>query len=455
MSEFKFSIIIVAHNAQQFIKRAIDSVISQSIGFRDNVELIIVNDGSSDKTTGIINDYLEKFDNIKLIKNKEKLGVSASRNLAIDQVNGEFISFLGADDYLSKKTLDSVFRTFSANLNLDVVAIPVYLLKNQKRNHILNYKFNDLSDIHLNNENNIILSDNEYNLNIYDEELDDVLASPDKFNLHLFKDSKSADFNTISLNDEVILLDETYNLKLYEEDTDELILSGSGVNTVDNASMVNLNEYPQAIQVSASSTFFRTNSIEDIRFDEKIDSIDAVFINEILLKKPILALVSNAAYYMENDYLDFNFSNFTKNYKDYFASRFNNFYFKLIEESINYYGHVLEFIQYNIAFDLHYLLDIPSVDFILNNIEFKELYFNLIEVLSYISDEIILNQNITQSLKAHILFLKHFKYDYLLTKNFKFTDSLLNDEFIANLASSKFKLTYKQMNLFKRYLYTN
>ena len=451
MFEFKFTIIIRAYNSQEYIKKAIDSVISQSIGFKDNVEIIIVNDGSLDKTSEIVEEYIRKYpNNIKLINNEKTLGLSTSRNLAIEEAKGEFISFLGSEDYISKNTLESVFNAFNDNFNIDIIAIPIYLYENQNKDHLLNYKFNDLSDIHI-DTNNIVLSDNDYNLNIYDEDLDDVLASPDNFNLHLFKDKEFGDLNTLSLDDEVILLDETYNLKLYEEDKDELILAGSGVNTINDTSIVNLNEYPQAIQLSASSAFFRLKSIGDIRFDENMDlAQDAVFINEILLKKPIICLISNAGYYMRKD-STLSYLNSSIKSKEYYNLRFKNFYFKLIENSINYYGHVLEFIQYIIAYDIQWLFDIDSVENILNNIEFKELYFNLIEVLSYINDEIILNQKfINQSLKAHILFLKHFKYDYLITKEFKFKNSLLSTEFLDNLANSKLKLSYQQKNLFKR-----
>ena len=450
MFEFKFTIIITINNSQESIKKSIDSIISQSIGFKDDVEIIVVNVESSDKTKEIVEEYIEKYpNNITLINNEKLLTIASLKNLAIGEAKGEFISFLDSGDYISKKTLEYVFKSFNDNLNIDIINIPIYFYELQNKNHPLNYKFNELSDIHVDTHNNVVLSDNEYNLNIYDEDLDDVLSSPDSFNLHLFNDKRSGDFDTLSLDDEVILLDETYNLKLYEEDDTELVLAGSGVNTVNDVSIINLNEYPQVIQLSTCSTFFRAKSIGDIRFDDTIDlAYESVFINEILLKKPIIGLISNVEYYMKNNSIS-SYLDSSRNSKDYFSSRFKKFYFKLIENSIDYYGHVLEFVQYTIAYDLQYLFNIDSVDFILNNIEFKDIYFNLIDVLSYISDEIILNQqSINQSLKAHILFLKHFKYDYLSSKELKFKNSLFND--FDSLANSKMELSYQQMNLFKR-----
>lgn len=106
MFDFKFSIIIAAYNSQEYIKKTIDSIVSQSIGFKDNVEIIIVNDGSYDNTVKIVNEYIEKYpNNIRLINNSTNLGVSASRNLGINESKGEFISFLDSDDYISNKTL--------------------------------------------------------------------------------------------------------------------------------------------------------------------------------------------------------------------------------------------------------------------------------------------------------------------------------------------------------------
>ncbi|MCQ2964934.1 MAG: glycosyltransferase family 2 protein [archaeon] len=152
MFDFKFSIIIAAYNSQEYIKKAIDSIVSQSIGFKDNVEIIIVNDGSYDNTIEIVNEYIEKYpNNIRLINNSTNLGVSASRNLGINESKGEFISFLDSDDYISNKTLDTVLKTFNNNLDIDLIAIPIYLFGLQKGEHLLNYKFKEFS--YLDDEN--------------------------------------------------------------------------------------------------------------------------------------------------------------------------------------------------------------------------------------------------------------------------------------------------------------
>ena len=83
---YKISIIIPIYNAQDTLKIAINSVINQTIGF-ENIELILVDDKSTDKSKDIINNYSNKYDNVKSIFLKENNGSpSKPRNIGIDNV---------------------------------------------------------------------------------------------------------------------------------------------------------------------------------------------------------------------------------------------------------------------------------------------------------------------------------------------------------------------------------
>ena len=98
------SIMMPAYNAEKYIKKAIDSVIAQRYS---NWELIIVNDGSKDKTVEIVKKHLSDT-RIKLI-HQENGGEASARNTALSQMQGEFISFLDADDlYLPNALMDRV-----------------------------------------------------------------------------------------------------------------------------------------------------------------------------------------------------------------------------------------------------------------------------------------------------------------------------------------------------------
>lgn len=94
------SIILPAYNSENFITEAINSVLSQTY---QNFELIIVNDGSTDKTAEIINKFNDP--RIKYFEFENNKGVVAARNLALSKMNGEFFCFLDADDEFTSDSL--------------------------------------------------------------------------------------------------------------------------------------------------------------------------------------------------------------------------------------------------------------------------------------------------------------------------------------------------------------
>lgn len=95
------SIIIPAFNVGNYISKCIKSIIGQDY---TNLEIIIVDDGSSDKTGEIIDDFA-RCDNRIVVIHKENEGVSVARNVGIDKASGEYIVFVDGDDYLSKEAI--------------------------------------------------------------------------------------------------------------------------------------------------------------------------------------------------------------------------------------------------------------------------------------------------------------------------------------------------------------
>lgn len=102
----KISIIIPIYNGEKFLNRCLESIINQTY---NNFEIIIINDGSTDRTQDIIEKYAKKDSRIITI-NKKNSGVSDSRNLGILEATGDYITFVDADDWLEKNTLDSINR---------------------------------------------------------------------------------------------------------------------------------------------------------------------------------------------------------------------------------------------------------------------------------------------------------------------------------------------------------
>ncbi|MCQ2462881.1 MAG: glycosyltransferase [Clostridia bacterium] len=101
------SVIIPAYNSEGFIKETLDSVLRQTL---KDVEIVVVNDGSTDSTGEIIASYCEKYDNIKYIT-QENSGVSAARNNGLMHATGEYVVFLDADDYFTDGSLEAFYGT--------------------------------------------------------------------------------------------------------------------------------------------------------------------------------------------------------------------------------------------------------------------------------------------------------------------------------------------------------
>lgn len=98
----KISIIIPAYNVEKYIDKCITSVINQTY---DNIEAIIVNDGSTDNTALIIEKYSE-VDNRIIVVNKENSGVSDSRNIGIENITGDYAFFLDSDDWIEENYIE-------------------------------------------------------------------------------------------------------------------------------------------------------------------------------------------------------------------------------------------------------------------------------------------------------------------------------------------------------------
>lgn len=90
-------------NSEFFISETINSVINQTY---TNWELFLIDDGSTDDTIEVANQFLSKFQNIKLLKNDKNLGTAISRNKGIEASKGDFIAFLDADDLWKPQKLE-------------------------------------------------------------------------------------------------------------------------------------------------------------------------------------------------------------------------------------------------------------------------------------------------------------------------------------------------------------
>ena len=98
------SIIIPIYNAEKFIKACLESIVIQN---KDNMEIILVNDGSTDSSLKICEEIKENIDNIVLV-NQDNLGVSAARNTALKMARGKLVYFCDSDDLVAPKAIDFI-----------------------------------------------------------------------------------------------------------------------------------------------------------------------------------------------------------------------------------------------------------------------------------------------------------------------------------------------------------
>lgn len=105
------SVIIPVYNSKSYLDCCLESVISQT--FKD-LEIIIVNDGSSDGSKEICEKYAKKDSRIKLI-NQENQGVSAARNKGLDVAQGEYIGFLDSDDFIKHDMYEKLYKLITEN----------------------------------------------------------------------------------------------------------------------------------------------------------------------------------------------------------------------------------------------------------------------------------------------------------------------------------------------------
>ena len=123
------SVIIPAYNAEAYIGRAIESTLEQTLS---NIEVVVVDDASSDSTLEIINNYAERDARVKAIANPTNLGAACARNRAIDASSGEWITPLDADDWFSPSRLSSLLESVqdssTANAPIDMIADDFYFV---------------------------------------------------------------------------------------------------------------------------------------------------------------------------------------------------------------------------------------------------------------------------------------------------------------------------------------
>lgn len=120
MNKVDLSIIIPAYNCEKSIRKCVESIMKSGIEFRKKFEIIIVDDGSLDKTHSVCTALANLYEEIIVIK-KENEGVSCARNVAIERANGKYLAFCDSDDEVEINYFSTIFPVLNS-CNYDIIS---------------------------------------------------------------------------------------------------------------------------------------------------------------------------------------------------------------------------------------------------------------------------------------------------------------------------------------------
>ena len=109
MISYPVSVIIPVYNTAPYLRRCLESVLSQDLA---EYEIICINDGSTDGSLPIAEEYADLFENVRIISQENK-GLSSARNRGMEAASGEYIMFVDSDDYLEKNVLGKLYSECS------------------------------------------------------------------------------------------------------------------------------------------------------------------------------------------------------------------------------------------------------------------------------------------------------------------------------------------------------
>ena len=122
------TIVVPVYNTEKYLNRCISSLVNQSY---QNIEILLVDDGSTDKSGEICDAWGAKDSRVYVI-HKENEGAGIARNLGIEKAKGEYICFFDSDDYISKRTIEEAYERAYKN-RAEIIILGRYLVKKGKR----------------------------------------------------------------------------------------------------------------------------------------------------------------------------------------------------------------------------------------------------------------------------------------------------------------------------------
>ena len=138
----KVSIIVPIYNTQQYLRKCLDSLVNQTL---KDIEIICINDGSTDDSQRIVDEYTKKYANVKSYI-KENGGISSVRNYGIKLAQGEYIGFVDSDDYVELDMYEKLYK-FATSKDLNVAVCAYYLDEGNKQTIYKEYHYQDTREM--------------------------------------------------------------------------------------------------------------------------------------------------------------------------------------------------------------------------------------------------------------------------------------------------------------------
>ncbi|MPQ43968.1 glycosyltransferase [Clostridium tarantellae] len=137
MNKIKVSVIVPVYNVEQYLGECLNSIANQTL---KEIEIIVVNDGATDGSGKIIDEYAKKHENIKVV-NQKNSGLSAARNSGIREAKGKYLMFIDSDDFIDLYTIEKLYNR-AEKYNCPLVICDLQLYWNKEKNK----KYNNLKE---------------------------------------------------------------------------------------------------------------------------------------------------------------------------------------------------------------------------------------------------------------------------------------------------------------------
>ncbi len=311
--KFKFAVVMAIYNTSEYLSQAIDSIINQTIGFKDNIQLILVDDGSTDSSAEICLEYQEKYPDNILVLTQTNQGQAAARNNGFKYVDAKYVNFADSDDYFSLNAFEEVWNFFESHFDeCDVVSVPIEFFGRLNEPHMLNGKFSKSRVI-------------------------DLVREPDNPQLH------------------------------------------------------------------TNSAFIKSDVFSRYEFPVNVvSSEDVIVLVKIFREMPFLGVVNTCKYYLRKRMDETSTLDRVNTKKEFFVDKLKDYYLYLLK----YSPECPDFVKYSLLYDLQWLVreDLS----ILDDLEVREFYRDLYEILDYIDMDIILNSAniVDERYRQFLVFLK-------------------------------------------------